>query len=69
MVKEALGLVWAGVREISASGVLRALSDLRKKAIFQFNLHFSYDRVVRVGPAGPALFYYLKGLGLMRPGT
>ncbi len=24
------------------------------------NLWFSYDRVLRVGPAGPALFYYLS---------
>ena len=24
------------------------------------NLWFSYDRVLRVGPPGPALFYYLK---------
>jgi hypothetical protein len=24
------------------------------------NLWFSYDRVLRVGPAGPALFYYLN---------
>ena len=25
------------------------------------NLWFSYDRVLRVGPPGPALFYYLNG--------
>jgi len=25
------------------------------------NLWFSYDRVLRVGPTGPALFYYLNG--------
>jgi hypothetical protein len=24
------------------------------------NLSFSYDRVLRVGPSGPALFYYLN---------
>ena len=24
------------------------------------NLWFSYDRVLRVGPPGPALFYYLR---------
>jgi ribosome maturation factor RimP len=27
------------------------------------NLWFSYDRVLRVGPPGPALFYYLNGPG------
>jgi hypothetical protein len=30
------------------------------------NLWFSYDRVLRVGPSGPALFYYLNASG--RPG-
>jgi ribosome maturation factor RimP len=28
-----------------------------------FNLSFSYDRVLRVGPSGPALFYYLNPQG------
>ena len=27
------------------------------------NLWFSYDRVLRVGPPGPALFYYLNLTG------
>jgi len=27
------------------------------------NLWFSYDRVLRVGPSGPALFYYLNEAG------
>jgi hypothetical protein len=27
------------------------------------NLWFSYDRVLRVGPSGPALFYYLNEPG------
>ena len=27
------------------------------------NLWFSYDRVLRVGPTGPALFYYLNEAG------
>src|SRR3954452_18637066 len=27
------------------------------------NLWFSYDRVLRVGPTGPALFYYLNEPG------
>ena len=27
------------------------------------NLQFSYDRVLRVGPPGPALFYYLNVAG------
>ena len=27
------------------------------------NLWFSYDRVLRVGPPGPALFYYLNEPG------
>jgi hypothetical protein len=31
------------------------------------NLWFSYDRVLRVGPTGPALFYYLNGPGQMQP--
>jgi len=30
------------------------------------NLWFSYDRVLRVGPPGPALFYYLNGAGADR---
>jgi len=32
------------------------------------NLWFSYDRVLRVGPSGPALFYYLTSPGRATPG-
>jgi len=36
---------------------------LRKNRYIPGNLWFSYDRVLRVGPPGPALFYYLNEPG------
>jgi hypothetical protein len=42
---------------------LAGLAGLRKNRYIRRNLWFSYDRVLRVGPAGPALFYYLNELG------
>jgi hypothetical protein len=36
------------------------LAGLREKRYMGCNLQFSYDRVVRVGPTGPALFCYLN---------
>src|SRR5580704_5423616 len=42
---------------------LRVLPDNRKSAISGATYGISYDRVLRVGPPGPALFYYLNPLG------
>ena len=39
---------------------IAGLVGLRKNRYIRGNLWFSYDRVLRVGPAGPALFYYLN---------
>ena len=39
---------------------IAGLVGLRKNRYIGGNLWFSYDRVLRVGPAGPALFYYLN---------
>ena len=36
------------------------LAGLRENRYIRRNLWFSYDRVLRVGPPGPALFYYLN---------
>ena len=36
------------------------LVGLRENGYIPGNLWFSYDRVLRVGPLGPALFYYLN---------
>jgi hypothetical protein len=43
-----------------------ALAPLRQKRYIGCNLSFSYDRVLRVGPPGPALFYYLNEAGQNR---
>jgi hypothetical protein len=48
--------------EIVARG-FAALAEPPKNGYIRFNLWFSYDRVLRVGPTGPALFYYLSALG------
>jgi ribosome maturation factor RimP len=59
-VKEGLGL-----KPGSKGGAKSRLPDLaglagsRQNRYISRNLWFSYDRVLRVGPAGPALFYYL----------
>jgi len=49
-----------------------ALAGLPKNRYIHGNLWFSYDRVLRVGPPGPALFYYLNEPspeGPQRPGS
>jgi hypothetical protein len=64
-VKEGLGLKrgreW---RQIMLSG-LAGLAGSRQNGYISHNLWFSYDRVLRVGPSGPALFYYLNEPGLL----
>ena len=37
------------------------MPDREKTAISAATYGISYDRVLRVGPPGPALFYYLNG--------
>lgn len=44
--------------------VFRALPDARKAAISAATDKFSYDHVGEWGPRGPALFYYLKPVGV-----
>jgi hypothetical protein len=44
-------------RKIACSR-LAGLAGLRQNRYIGGNLWFSYDRVLRVGPSGPALFYY-----------
>jgi hypothetical protein len=46
-------------RKIVSSG-LAGLAVERQYRYISRNLWFSYDRVLRVGPSGPALFYYLS---------
>jgi ribosome maturation factor RimP len=45
------------------------LAGCPQKRYIGSNLKFSYDRVLRVGPPGPALFYYLKGPGRTGSGS
>src|SRR5271170_5171553 len=42
---------------------LAGLAGSPEKRYITANLWFSYDRVLRVGPTGPALFYYLSEAG------
>jgi len=59
-VKEGLGLKpRRNGRKIMAPG-LAGLAGSRENRYISRNLWFSYDRVLRVGPSGPALFYYLN---------
>jgi hypothetical protein len=59
-VKEGLGLKRRGKGpEIAASGIAGLAVSAQNRYI-SGNLWFSYDRVLRVGPSGPALFYYLN---------
>lgn len=47
-----------------------ALAGPSQNGYIRLNLWFSYDRVLRVGPPGPALFYYLNLLDAeRRPGA
>ena len=59
-MKEGLG---SGPRQkrlkIAALG-LAGLAGASENRYIDANLWFSYDRVLRVGPPGPALFYYLN---------
>ena len=59
-MKEGLGLK-SGLkgRKITARG-LAGLAVTAENRYISRNLWFSYDRVLRVGPSGPALFYYLN---------
>jgi len=59
-VNEGLGLK-AGEkgRKITLPG-LAGLAGSGENRYISRNLWFSYDRVLRVGPSGPALFYYLN---------
>jgi hypothetical protein len=50
------------VRKIALPG-LAGLAGSRQNRYISRNLWFSYDRVLRVGPSGPALFYYLNEPG------
>ena len=59
-MKEGLGLKpRRNGRKIMAPG-LAGLAGSRENRYISRNLWFSYDRVLRVGPSGPALFYYLN---------
>ena len=46
-------------RKITVRGPA-GLAGERENRYIDRNLWFSYDRVLRVGPSGPALFYYLN---------
>jgi hypothetical protein len=46
-------------RKIALSGAA-GLAGQGQNRYIDRNLWFSYDRVLRVGPCGPALFYYPK---------
>ena len=48
---------------------LAGLAGSGENGYISRNLWFSYDRVLRVGPAGPALFYYLNGPDDAGPGS
>jgi hypothetical protein len=62
-VKEGLGSQpTRNGRKIVLSGPL-GLAGQRENRYIGRNLWFSYDRVLRVGPSGPALFYYPNGPG------
>src|ERR1700749_2872026 len=61
MVKEGLGTTGGRDCKINIPGIARALWHQPKTAISASTYSFSYDRVSRVGPPGPALFYYLRG--------
>jgi len=65
-VNEGLGSFAASKRgKIDLNGIA-GLVGLGKNGYIRGNLWFSYDRVLRVGPPGPALFYYLNAPGPRR---
>jgi hypothetical protein len=60
LVKEGLGLKpGQKTRQITARR-LAGLAVTAENRYISRNFWFSYDRVLRVGPSGPALFYYLN---------
>ncbi len=59
-VKEGLGLKPCGKTAKSWLCGLSGLAVTAENRYISRNLWFSYDRVLRVGPSGPALFYYLN---------
>ena len=62
-MNEGLGSIGALKRgKIDLNGIA-GLVGLPKNRYIRGNLWFSYDRVLRVGPPGPALFYYLNAPG------
>ena len=64
-MNEALDSTPPGGAAKSPAAGFRALAGGCRNRYIGTNLWFSYDRVLRVGPSGPALFYYLRG---PRPG-
>ena len=60
LVKEGLGLEALGKAAKSRLHGLAGLAVTAENRYISRNLWFSYDRVLRVGPSGPALFYYLN---------
>ena len=68
-MKEGLGSAAAERSKINIPGIARALWHQPKTAISASTYSFSYDRVSRVGPPGPALFYYLRRPGPTKPET
>ena len=59
-MNEGLGSIRALKRGKIDLNAIAGLVGLRKNRYIRGNLWFSYDRVLRVGPPGPALFYYLN---------
>ena len=59
-MKEGLGLQPRGKAAKSRPRGLAGLAVAAENRYISRNLWFSYDRVLRVGPSGPALFYYLN---------
>ncbi len=59
-MKEGLGLKAAPKRPKIAALGLAGLAGSGENRYISGDLWFSYDRVLRVGPPGPALFYYLN---------
>ena len=59
------GLDYLRSRKLGKIGLngIAGLVGLHKNRYIRANLWFSYDRVLRVGPPGPALFYYLNEPG------
>ena len=59
------GLDFAARSKLGKIGLnaIAGLVGLRKNRYIRGNLWFSYDSVLRVGPPGPALFYYLNEPG------